>query len=78
MSDLDEPATVFWTPDPHIGMLRLATKRFSTLRDTVKFVMEESNPHKRSRVQVVTSEGIFLALADLEKRYKQVASKSPG
>ncbi len=72
MSDLDEPATAFWTPDPHIGILRITKKRFGTLWDALTFVMEESDPHKRSRVQIVTNEGEFLAFGDIEKRYKLV------
>jgi len=73
MSDLDEPATVFWTPDSHIGMLRITKKRFGTLRKALKFVMEESDPLERNRVQIVTNEN-FLALGDIEKRYKVAAA----
>jgi hypothetical protein len=78
MSDLDEPATVFWTPETHTRMLGIAKERFSALRDALKFVMEDSDPHKRSRVQIVTSEGIFLALADIEKRYNARSEQSDG
>jgi hypothetical protein len=70
MSNLDEPATVFWTPERQTGKLSLAKKRFSTLRNAFKFVMEESDPHTRNRVRIVTNDGIFLALAEIEKRYK--------
>jgi hypothetical protein len=69
MSNLDAPATVFWTPDPRIGALRVTKKRFGTLWDAFTFVMEESDPDKRSRVQIVTNEGEFLAFGDIEKRY---------
>lgn len=74
MSDLDEPATVFWTPDPHIGMLSITKKHFGTLRTALKFVMEESDPHKRNRVQIVTNGGKFLAFGDIVKQYKVAAT----
>lgn len=72
MNDLNEPATVFWPPDPHIGMLRVPTKRFGTLRDALVFVMEECDPRKRRQVQIVTNDGEFLAFGDIEKRRKVV------
>jgi hypothetical protein len=76
MGDLDEAATVFWTTEPHTAVQGIAKHRFRTLRDALKFVMEDSDPHKQSRVQIVTSEGVFLALADIERRYKACHEQS--
>jgi len=71
VGDLDQPATVFWAPEPpHTGVPAIDKKRFRTLRDALKFVNKDSDPHMRRRVQVVTSEGQFLALADIERRYR--------
>jgi hypothetical protein len=78
MSDLAEAATVFWTSEPHTAGQGITIQRFRTLRDALKFVMEDSDPHKQSRVQIVTSEGVFLAFADIEKRYKACREQSTG
>jgi hypothetical protein len=76
MSNLDEPATVFWTPEPHVGVVGIDKKRFGTLRDALKYVIQDSDPHKRGRVQIVISDGQFLALADIEMRYRACCGQS--
>jgi hypothetical protein len=78
MSDLDEAATVFWTAELYTAVQGIAKQRFRMLRDALKFVMEDSDPHKQSRVQIVTSEGVFLAFADIERRYKACREQSTG
>jgi hypothetical protein len=48
---------------------------FRTLRDALKFALEDSDPHTRNRIQTVTADGDFLALADIKRKYDALRPK---
>ena len=66
--DLDKPAVVAWPPFPETGMQGVQNQPFDTLRDALRFVMEEVDRETASRL-TVRCEGKTLAFKEISASY---------